>query len=303
MAKGKHSTALFEVIHSANRPDRVAQSLRTPKWWFKGRQTPTPAPAGEPSFAPPEPEAPTAEVEPDGAMSAASAPPSYRDRGRSSAVHVDFNRNRKELTLRLRYTTALVSAFAVCMLIALSYVVGRHLGHGPQSASAAEQPTIEQLRQQPPQPGVTAVPRPHAAAPQVSPPTNSQRRQVESSGPAKGIQSVANPQATPGVDQGLPRVVGDNYVIIQTYPPQEAQAAKEACDFFNRNGISCTLEKNLAAYTTDPNWLCLVGTSGFPRIHSDEFRAYTQNISRIAASFKTSHFNRPDPQPYKWRGN
>ena len=43
MAKGKHSAALFEVINSSKRPGRVAQSLRTPMWWFKGRQTPTDA--------------------------------------------------------------------------------------------------------------------------------------------------------------------------------------------------------------------------------------------------------------------
>ena len=40
MAKGKHATALFEVIHASKQfggnKDKSGL-LRTPKWWFKGR--------------------------------------------------------------------------------------------------------------------------------------------------------------------------------------------------------------------------------------------------------------------------
>src|SRR5712672_2039464 len=39
MAKGKHATALFEVIHSARRPPKASSSggIPTPKWWFKSK--------------------------------------------------------------------------------------------------------------------------------------------------------------------------------------------------------------------------------------------------------------------------
>lgn len=55
MAKGKHSTALFEVIHSDKRfkqghGSEAKEALRTPKWWFRGREkpeTPTEAPLAE----------------------------------------------------------------------------------------------------------------------------------------------------------------------------------------------------------------------------------------------------------------
>ena len=144
MAKGKHSTALFEVIHSGKQqPERMAQKLRTPKWWFKGltgngeaTEVPTPA-----------------ETENDPTLRAVAAPPpppavrksSYpsSSASRSSMMHFTFDRERQEITLRLRYTTAIVSTFLVCVVVAMAYVLGRHISHGPQVASAADQPLTE----------------------------------------------------------------------------------------------------------------------------------------------------------------
>jgi hypothetical protein len=36
MARGKHATALFEVIHNAKLSEKTdkANLLKTPKWWF-----------------------------------------------------------------------------------------------------------------------------------------------------------------------------------------------------------------------------------------------------------------------------
>jgi len=42
MAKGKHSTALFEVIHSGKKPDKVAQSPRPRTWGQIGLQADIP---------------------------------------------------------------------------------------------------------------------------------------------------------------------------------------------------------------------------------------------------------------------
>src|SRR5689334_12165591 len=58
MAKGKHATALFEVIHSGKKFDQPAARkgvLATPKWWFKsrGKSSSTPnAPAPATAVAP-----------------------------------------------------------------------------------------------------------------------------------------------------------------------------------------------------------------------------------------------------------
>jgi len=40
MARGKHATALFEVIHTARRLPKASPSggIPTPKWWFKSKR-------------------------------------------------------------------------------------------------------------------------------------------------------------------------------------------------------------------------------------------------------------------------
>lgn len=298
MAKGKHSTALFEVIHSANRPDRVAQSLRTPKWWFKGR------PAGSdtitethdaPSFSDPE-----AAPEPDPAPPRESRSSSRSNhRPRSSAVHFEFDRQRQEITFRLRYTTALVGAFSVCVLLALAYVAGRHISHGPQSASAAEGPQIPRLREQAPQQGVADISHRQRPAPphEANFPTDPPRRVIEQPAAPKTHEPATLIPA--GVESRLPRTVGLNYIVIQTYPSDRRDAADQARDYFTKSGIPCTL---VFIDSGRKEWVCLVGTAGFTRISSAEYRKYTEDIIFIGQNSKSAKFDSLKPYGYKWKG-
>jgi hypothetical protein len=302
MAKGKHSAALFEVINSTKRPEAIAQSLRTPKWWFKGSQTPSAAPAEPPSLGEPEPalSAPDPTIAPRPGMSRSMPPAS--NSGRSSAVHLGFNRERQELTLRLRYTTALVSGFFLCVVIGGAYVIGRHLNRGPQAAVASTQQPLAsaQYLRQTPQAGVTDVTRQRLLRPAANPQsTQTHRPQGEpqvNTAPRPPVATLIPASAV----TTLPRVIGLNYTIIQTYPESEQKAAEAACDFLNKNGIPCSLEKT--EYVKNPNWVCLVGTAGFTRISSGDYRVYVDHILALAEKFPTSRFNRFDPKPFKWRG-
>src|SRR5688500_11180857 len=205
MAKGKHSPALFEVVHGKKHVDKVARegALRTPNWWFKGRQRVAEAgllpPAPSPAFDPrefeeddtPEPPAasssedPTAnasaltlrarearaaayqpaetvdaevvpeptrhdEPEPDALVipPALSAP----SRGRRSPVQFALDRDRHEMYVRVRYTTAIVAGFTLLVLLALSYITGRNVGRGPSSATAS--PSAEEIAAGPVETGV-----------------------------------------------------------------------------------------------------------------------------------------------------
>ena len=142
MAKGKHSAALFEVIkHQSGRPERADPTAKPSKWWFKSR------PARESQSTPEALHADADRLEAPAAPPPRAAPRSSSRTGsnRSSAIHLDFDRDRKEVTLRLRYTTAIVSAFGICALIGIAYVIGGHVTHAPQVASAAAQPTVQQL--------------------------------------------------------------------------------------------------------------------------------------------------------------
>jgi hypothetical protein len=297
MAKGKHSAALFEVIKGSNTGRSDGVSLRTPKWWFKSRPA-TSNPAETPaSHDAPEPSAP--------AVSTMAAPrthsrPASSSAGssRSSAVHMDFDRSRKEITFRLRYTTALVSAFGVCALIGSAYVIGRHLNRGPQSASAGTigTQTLPQYARQAPQPGVTEVSRQHVSRPMIS--NNVQTKpNIETPAPPPPRESASLSLVPTSAETRLPRTIGLNYVIIQTYPDEEKKTAQATCDFLTKNGIPCTLEQTEYAR----NWTCLVGTAGFTRISSADFKSYVDNIVRIGEKFPSSHFDHIKPAAYKWK--
>ena len=294
MAKGKHSTALFEVIHSANRPERVAQSLRTPKWWFNGRPTSGANPGEAPDVAAVEETTPAAE--PEAAPRRAYATKSGQG-GRSSAVHFEFDRERQEITVRLRYTTAVVSAFSVCVLLALAYVAGRHISHGPQAASASEE-HIQQLQQEPPQRGVTEITRSHRQQ-QGSIVTEPPKRVVDTPPVQQPRSREPASAAPPGVETRLPRSVNLNYVIIQSYPRDRRDTAEKAREFFTRNGLPCTL---IWIDPNHPDWICLVGTWGFQRISAPEYKEYLEKIGATWAKGNGAKFDQFQSYGYKWKG-
>jgi hypothetical protein len=212
---------------------------------------------------------------------------------------LDFDRSRKEITLRLRYTTALVSAFGVCALIGSAYVIGRHINRGPQTASAASIPaaTVPQYVHQAPQAGVVDASRQRLLHPVTNTDTPQPKRSSEP-GTATPTREMASSSLVPaGAETRLPRTIGLNYVIIQTYPNEESQTAQATCDFMTKNGIPCTLEKTEFAR----NWICLVGTAGFSRISSAEFKTYVDNIVRLGEKFPSSHFDHIRPAAYKWK--
>lgn len=300
MAKGKHSAALFEVIKGNSRgsSQSVTQSLRTPNWWFKTRPaTSTPAdvmpPRIEAEASAPLPAAPPAPRPP------ARATGSIPYASRSSAVHLDFDRARKEITLRLRYTTALVSAFGVCAIVCSAYVIGRHLNQGPQTASAAPASSAAPLyARQAPQAGVATATRQQLLHPLAN--ETPQPRRTDT--PVAPTRTTAPLSLVPAsAETGMPRAIGLNYVIIQTYPGEEADgAAKAACDFLNKNGIPCTLEKT--DYARNPNWICLVGTAGFAKISSNDYKTYVDNIIKLGDKFPSSRFDHFRPAAFKWKG-
>jgi hypothetical protein len=215
-------------------------------------------------------------------------------------MHFTFDRERQEITLRLRYTTAIVSTFCVFVVVAMAYVLGRHISHGPQLASAADQPMTDQIRQQAPQKGVTDVPvRSRTRAPAVSPNMIGEQSRRATETPTQRSQEAQpqQPAPTPGVEHGLPRSVNLNYIIIQSYP-KESKTAEKARDFLTKNGVPCTIE-SIPGYTLR-DWESVVGTDGFAHPSGPECKAYLQRVSQLSEKFGTNHFGRFDPHPKKW---
>jgi hypothetical protein len=265
MAKRK-STALFEVIHSSQRASSSG-ALSTPRWWFKSK--------ARRDSAPPAPAMPR-------------EPLSSR-----SAMHFSFDRDRQEITLQLRYTTAIVGAFALLVVIGLAYVVGRRMAGGPSPAYAAA--TSDSLMRQPTDPSAMDIsPRPvvpvAARGPGLTPPV----------APAPTPGNPAPPAPNNGVEVNPQRSIGLNYIIVQSYPNEKI--ADDARDFLINAGIPCTVEKGPKDWASDPSWCSVITIAGYAHIHSPEYETAARDITELGEKFAANaKFKRFDPHAYKWK--
>jgi hypothetical protein len=339
MAKGKHATALFEVIHASKQFGGKDKSglLRTPKWWFKGRPG-TAAGADASAAAPKDPNDPTAGAtltsplaqqkpavtgaarasesaagaEPVAAASAndptqldefAAPPrtPAPAATATAPAVDVDVDSSHQRITFRFTYTSALVTCFAIVVVVALAYLVGRQMSRGPAQAMGG--PSTDEVRQGPARPEVLDVgrgsrsdagapaQRPSASEPDDS--TISTSSQPNRSNPAPARSETPKlPPAAPGK-----RVTGLNYLIIQSYPDEAS--AKAAVTILQQHGVGATIEKGLRGYSN--SWFTVVGMEPFARTSSPEYAAYVNKLEQISEKFASRRsFKAFDPQGYKW---
>jgi hypothetical protein len=302
MAKRKHAAALFEVIHHDKRfkSRHSTWSWPTMKWWpfarceSSRRAAESRDPSG-PSLL---------------ARLFALLPPMPR-------IALESDPERQEVRFRLSYTAAVVSGFTIVVAMVLSFMIGRH-GARPVTPALAEQ-TTEELRAGPVQPGVLDV---GGAVGEATSPTIAMATQEVPARPANPpatpqknttANSTANPQAMRPSHWTEPRgpatlmvsdskrTVGLQYVVIQSYPPEEEKFAKATVDLLNSNGVLCTMETGIP-YA--PRWICVVGVTGFNRIrNSPEYDAYIAKIKQIEAQAggSSKFLKKLDPKPYPWK--
>ena len=336
MAKGKHSPALFEVVHGKKHSDNSASILRTPNWWFKGRHRGPVAPVMEVSERPVFTDevdptlrglpSPTAEPEPAPAPPPADyESPPYDPTAfvmpqprRGSAFQVVVDRDRQELFVRVRYTTAIVAGFAVFVLISLAYITGRSMSRGPASALATQ--TSEEVAAGPVEKGVLEVggrstatgafttSTPGLGTGGVSAQPAPSRPTETSTGSTGGSISVpttgrsaapAAPAKTPDYENGK-RIVGRQYIVVQAYAGNQRALAEEARDFLLKNGVSCTVEQNVNGWPS--TWHCVVSTQGFDRASGPAFEAYKAQATQIGDAFAgKSAWKRFEPAGVRWK--
>lgn len=277
MAKGKHAAALFEVINRGKRPDQqigMTGALRTPRWWFKRNSSGQTA--GQ-----------TTAQSPSQPAAAASDSPIPPQAGSSLRPGWKIDPDRQLISLKLTYTSAAITAFALVIALSLAYLVGRTLRSGPATANAS--PSIEETLNQPPQPRVLDVPQ------------NNPDATAQSSNSAPPAQpSAATPPPTTVIQDGK-RQNGLNYVVIQSYPDEKT--AIEVRNLLAQNDIGSTIEKGLRGL--NPNWYIVVGTDGFARPSSAEYQAYIRRLQAISAKYaQKGSFRSFEPMGYRWdRGN
>jgi hypothetical protein len=295
MAKGKHATALFEVIHAARRPPKASPTggIPTPKWWFKSRKksqddSAPAAPAPEPRIVERIIERPVYIERP--------APEPTRMRIGSGELPMGLDAANREIKFKLSYAGAVAAGFVLVVVLALAYLAGTR----SSQASAADEY----------RPGnatagaLAAVPSP-AVQPSVLNVGRDSTARTPTPSASDGHPAAtpsAPPTTTPSVaSDGKPtRQIGLHYVIAQSYP--EAATAKRAADLLNSAGIACTVERGLPGYAVK-SWFCVVGLKSFDHIqHNPELDQYRDTIESIGTKFAgAKSFNRFEPKLYKWR--
>jgi hypothetical protein len=330
MAKGKHSPALFEVVHGKKHFDKSAEVLRTPNWWFKGRHR-GPAmpvdPGAPPAFAdeadPTQP-APLPPPERDPTYpddtSAGDTPASFPDptSRRHAPFQVFLDRDRQEVFLRVRYTTAIVGGFALVVMVALAYITGRQFGRGPSSALASQ--SSEDVATGPVEQGLLNIGsrggnqsgagiNPGVGAGGISNQPAPARAGVVTQVPfAGGQQQPQQPPRPAGPSnesrqvppENIRRTVGQQYVVIQGYAGDQKKLADEARDFLLKSGVPCTVEQGINGWPS--TWHLVVGTQAFDRASGGPYDNYIANVTNLGEKFAgKSAWKRFEPRAVRWK--
>jgi hypothetical protein len=264
MAKGKNSAALFEVIARSRPLTRVARPglFRTAAAWFTSKPTEPVGAAIYRTIAP-------------GAGDAGSPGVDMSPGPSLPAMCVDPNR--REVVLRLSYTSAIISVFAMVTLVAVAFLAGRKVTLAHQPIIAPD--STEQLRAGPAQANLVDI-RP------------GREDGTGAAGPSKGQPLPPAASRT--------RTVGVNYYVIQGYP--EEKMATQAMNVLIQNSVDCTVVKGLKSWGK-AEWFSVVGLEGFPQIsNSPKREAYVNKVKQISDTFaKRGTFRAFEPALYKWK--
>lgn len=324
MAKRRHAAALFEVFHDIRGPSpRGGSASRGFFSWLRGRgegggavdpNDPTTMPMKSPliatrsteapdqappqsrreNVAPADRQASSVATAPGASTTGANESTAGLDAGGHFQVHLD--RNRRELTVRVQFATAVVTCAAIVLAVALSYVLGRKAGTHP-AVLAAETPT--DMHTGDVKPSALDIPRrpslPAAAATPLPPRRSimfdSNPGEHESTPQANSVHGL-RPVPPPAVSDGK-RIIGLNYYIIQTYPNETS--AIEARDFLLKNGVGCTAERVPHGFGAEPTWFAVITSRGFDReqLHTPDCDNLRKQIDRIGEKFaSTGKFKR-----------
>jgi hypothetical protein len=267
MAKGKHSTALFEVI---NRPTRLGSAPP---------QVVSRAPTNLASSTP----------------STAAGSPAIPPRTPTESVAIDRDHHRVSFTAS--YTTVGVTTFAVIVVVTLAYLVGRGGGGGNATGPQIANASTEELRRGPAQPAVLNVGSAQNRTTTSVPPATAKPAPTPA-GAAPQTASATLGAAIPA-PTGVKRVAGKNYCIMQSYP--EEATAKEAQAVLLANGISCTVEPGVTGFVP-PKWFSVIGTQGFDRVKTSEYEAYAKAVTSVKYGENSkAKFRKFEPQAVRWK--
>ncbi|HEX3357349.1 MAG TPA: hypothetical protein VHS31_10300 [Tepidisphaeraceae bacterium] len=226
------------------------------------------------------------------------------------AVGVNVDRLHQLINLRLSFTSAAITSFGFIVVVALAVLFGKSLGRGPSPAGAQ---SIEEVKKGAPFPSVLNVTQgkqggheePAIAvnsAPKTPQVSKTPQKEVAQPAPKQSTQvappAPTPPQQTAGLAPNGRRIVGMQYVWIQSYA--DPLDAEDAHDALVKAGIDCTVEKGL---WLAPAWSCVITTRGFEHTRSNaEFDAFMKSIRDVSNSFPPDgKLRKFDPRVVGWK--
>jgi hypothetical protein len=218
---------------------------------------------------------------------------------RVQPMTVSVDKERQLISLRLSYTSALIGGFGLFILVALAILIGKSMSKGPAPA-IADQDT-RALKSGPANPGVMNVKRTGDGSLNAAD-TEIPRSGGNSTGTRQPQRNDTQPPATFFTDDPR-RTLGLNYAIIQSYPDKET--ADKAADFLTKNGVPCTVERELPGWPLPWRDGCVVvGIRGFSKVRDNpELEKYKKQIMELSAKFAQgrSRFVAFAPVMYSWK--
>jgi hypothetical protein len=258
-------------------------------------------------------------VDPFGLDHPVATEPSYPAKPRRSFLNVlaKTDPDRREVTVRFRYTTAVIVGFALCVAVGLAYVTGRQTNKAKAGATGV---SSEQVKRGPILAGVLdPPPSDRTLLSNAGADADSKEADTSTDQPPKDRPKTVVPPAVPsgpqpkptgadpklpgeaaGVTRGLPRTIGLNYVVVQSYP--DRKSADEAQKALEEAGVPCGVVQGLRDFAA-PNFFSVVGTHGFSSMrNSPAYKQYEESIRNISKSYAgTSKYKKFEPTPYKWK--
>jgi hypothetical protein len=293
MAKGKHSVALFEVIQLDSRFKKTApvDALKTPSWWFKrsGGEKDVAAKAAtlartRPAAAP----APKREHVPDQSIKPVSGP-SLVELAEKALINL---RRQAQGYVGPRISPLLspLSGVAAACIVIVCVLAIRHFTGGAHTAEGSAFST-DQLRLGPAHPEVLQVFDGTPATP-VQTPKRASTELLRDQVVAEPASNNTPPIAT--------RQINLNYVLMQGYADEVL--ANKACEFLNKNGVACTIERGVKNWRKD--FYLVIGLQGFTRASGPDYVAYKQRVQALSLQFApATSYKGFKPQAIKWEKN
>ncbi len=98
----------------------------------------------------------------------------------------------------------------------------------------------------------------------------------------------------------LPRTVGLNYVIMQSFP--DLEGATRLAEALQARGIEVTVEQGLTGWVSNPAWYTVVGTAGFERLSGNvAYQRYRDRLEAVATELERAGMPRIQPSGFSWR--